>query len=207
MDENTVCLWLKDHQDAMEKLAQQQTAIFQAQFDTLRAELQATLGQLENRQGGGGDEGLLLPRSMRLDVLKFSGDDPEMDLCHTEYFSLLNTPTDQRLHIMGFNLEGVAAKWFWWMSQNGLSTTWDRFVESVKIRFGPSKYEDPQWALLKLLQLGTVEDYQREFENLMNKVTDIPDSLLISFYISGLKLNLQHKHITLILSIFYLELV
>ncbi|GJZ93689.1 hypothetical protein Tco_0665892 [Tanacetum coccineum] len=28
---------------------------------------------------------------------------------------------------------------------------------------------------------------------LMNRVTDIPDSLLISFYISGLKLNLQHE--------------
>ncbi|GJX65248.1 hypothetical protein Tco_0299591, partial [Tanacetum coccineum] len=52
---------------------------------------------------------------------------------------------------------------------------------------------DPQGALSKLLQLGTVEDYQREFEKLMNKVTDIPDSLLISFYISGLKLNLQHE--------------
>nr|GEW51645.1 RNA-directed DNA polymerase, eukaryota, reverse transcriptase zinc-binding domain protein [Tanacetum cinerariifolium] len=46
---------------------------------------------------------------------------------------------------------------------------------------------------LKLLQLGTVEDYQREFEKLMNRVTDIPNSLLISFYISELKLNLQHE--------------
>ncbi|GKB01143.1 hypothetical protein Tco_0829187, partial [Tanacetum coccineum] len=45
----------------------------------------------------------------------------------------------------------------------------------------------------KLLQLGTVEDYQREFEKLMNRVMDIPDSLLIAFYISGLKLNLQHE--------------
>nr|GEX46161.1 hypothetical protein [Tanacetum cinerariifolium] len=68
-----------------------------------------------------------------------------------------------------------------------------RFEESVKNRFGPSKYEDPQGVLSKLLQLGTVEDYQREFEKLMNKVTDIPDSLLISFYISGLELNLQHE--------------
>ncbi|GJX70629.1 hypothetical protein Tco_0307800 [Tanacetum coccineum] len=67
------------------------------------------------------------------------------------------------------------------------------FEESVKNRFGPSKYEDPQWALSKLLQLGVVEDYQLEFVKLMNKVTDIPDSLLISFYISGLKLNLQHE--------------
>ncbi|GKF15004.1 hypothetical protein Tco_0056466 [Tanacetum coccineum] len=43
------------------------------------------------------------------------------------------------------------------------------FEESVKNRFGPSKYEDPQGALSKLLQLGTVEDCQREFEKLMNK--------------------------------------
>ncbi|GJV26463.1 hypothetical protein Tco_1379158 [Tanacetum coccineum] len=68
-----------------------------------------------------------------------------------------------------------------------------RFEESVKNRFGPSKYEDLHGALSKLLQLGTVEDYQREFEKLMNRVTDIPESLLIFFYISGLKLNLQHE--------------
>ncbi|GKC03300.1 retrotransposon-related protein [Tanacetum coccineum] len=79
------------------------------------------------------------------------------------------------------------------MSWNGLITTWDRFVESVKNRFGPSKYEDPEGALSKLLQLGTVKDYQQEFEKLMNRVMDIPDSLLISFYISGLKINLQHE--------------
>ncbi|GKC14604.1 hypothetical protein Tco_1011386 [Tanacetum coccineum] len=52
---------------------------------------------------------------------------------------------------------------------------------------------DAKDALSKLLQMGTVEDYQREFEKLMNKVTNIPDSLLISFYISGLKLHLQRE--------------
>ncbi|GKB63214.1 retrotransposon-related protein [Tanacetum coccineum] len=98
--------------------------------------------------------------------------------------------------------QGVVAEWFGWMSRNGLITTWDRFVESVKNHFGPSKYEDPQGALSKLLQLGTVEDYQREFEKLMNMVTGIPESLLISYYISGLKLHLQRellvsKHTTL----------
>ncbi|GKF99576.1 ty3-gypsy retrotransposon protein, partial [Tanacetum coccineum] len=100
-------------------------------------------------------------------------------------FSLLNTLADQCLRIVGFNLEGAATEW--------LITTWARFEESMKNRFRPSKYEDPKGALLKLLQLGTVEDYQREFEKLMNRVTDIPDSLLISFYIYGLKLHLQRE--------------
>nr|GEU58541.1 hypothetical protein [Tanacetum cinerariifolium] len=88
---------------------------------------------------------------------------------------------------------GVAEEWFRWMSCNGLITTWDRFVESVKNRFGPSKYEDPRGALSMLLHLGTVEDNQREFENLMNRITDIPDSLLTPFYISGLKPHLQRE--------------
>ncbi|GKE42068.1 class II heat shock protein, partial [Tanacetum coccineum] len=123
MDENTVCLLLKNHQDAMEKLAQQQVMDFQALFDTLRAELQTTRGVLQNRQGAG--------------VIKVYG--------------------------------------------------------KCQIRFGLSKYKDPKGALSKLLQLGTLEDYQQEFEKLMNRVTDIPDSLLISFNISGLKLNLQHE--------------
>ncbi|GJS46529.1 retrotransposon-related protein [Tanacetum coccineum] len=97
------------------------------------------------------------------------------------------------LKIVGFNLEGAAAEWFQWMTRNGLITTWARFEESVRNCFGPSEYEDPNGALSKLLQLGTVKDYQREFEKLMNRATDIPDSLLISFYIFRLKLHLQRE--------------
>ncbi|GJR96132.1 ty3-gypsy retrotransposon protein, partial [Tanacetum coccineum] len=98
--------------------------------------IQASLGQLQGRPGGNDDQGSLLPRSMRLDVPKFTGEEPKKWLfAITEYFSLLNTPADQRLRI-------------------------ERFKESVMNRFGPSKYEDPQGALSKLLQLGTIEEYQ-----------------------------------------------
>ncbi|GKB02459.1 ty3-gypsy retrotransposon protein [Tanacetum coccineum] len=154
--------------------------------------MQASLGQLQGRPGGNGDQASLLPRSMRWDVPKFTEEDPDSCIfAITEYFSLLNTPADQWLMIVSFNLEGAAVEWFQWMTRNGLITTWARFEESVKNHFGPSKYEDPKGVLSKLLQLGTVKDYQREFEELMNHVTDIPDSLLISFYISRLKLHLQ----------------
>nr|GEY85343.1 chaperone protein ClpB3, chloroplastic [Tanacetum cinerariifolium] len=43
----------------------------------------------------------------------------------------------------GFNLEGAATEWFWWMSRNGLITNWERFKEGVMNHYGPSKYEDP----------------------------------------------------------------
>ena len=73
------------------------------------------------------------------------------------------------------------------MLRNNMITTWDTFLENVRTRFGPSKYEDPQGALSKLLQTESVAHYQSEFEKLMNRVTGISEGLLISFYISGLK--------------------
>ncbi|GJZ00631.1 ty3-gypsy retrotransposon protein [Tanacetum coccineum] len=135
-----------------------------------------------------------LKKTALMDVSKFSKVYPKSWIfAINKYFSLQNTHVDQWLKIVGFNLEGAAAEWFQWMTKNGLITTWTRFEESVRNCFGPSEYEDPNGALSKLLQLGTVKDYQREFEKLMNRATDIPDSLLISFYISGLKLHLQRE--------------
>ncbi|GJR66173.1 retrotransposon-related protein [Tanacetum coccineum] len=199
MDEQTIRGWMKEQQDRAEKMAQQQqqqAAAFQALFEELRAELQASLGQLQGRPGGkvGRRSRVVAAKIHAFGCSQFTGEDLEKWLfAITEYFSLLNTPTDQRLRIVGFNLEGADAEWFWWMSRNGLIIDWERFKESVMNRFGPSKYEDPQGALSKLLQFGTVEEYQGEFEKLMHRVMDIPDSLFISYYIYGLKLHLQRE--------------
>ncbi|GJS68279.1 zinc finger BED domain-containing protein RICESLEEPER 2-like protein [Tanacetum coccineum] len=146
MDENAICLLLKDQSDA-----------FTARLVAIQAELQETKNLLQVRHGGGGDSGSALPRAMRLDVPKFNVTDPDSWIFSiTEYFALLNTPVDQRLKVVGFNLKGEAAEWFHWMARNKLITDWDGFVESVRHHFGPSKYEDPQGTLSKLLQTGTV---------------------------------------------------
>ncbi|GJT85847.1 hypothetical protein Tco_1067564 [Tanacetum coccineum] len=55
----------------------------------------------------------------------------------------------------------------------------------VRLRSSSSPYSTPR--------LGTVEEYQREFEKLMNWVTDIPETFLIYFYVSGLKLHIQRE--------------
>ncbi|GKB98160.1 reverse transcriptase [Tanacetum coccineum] len=54
-------------------------------------------------------------------------------------------------------------------------------------------YRNAEDTLSKLLQMGTVAEYQNEFEILINRVTGISQSLLKSFYISGLKLELQRE--------------
>nr|GEY14172.1 myosin heavy chain-related protein [Tanacetum cinerariifolium] len=52
---------------------------------------------------------------------------------------------------------------------------------------------EAEYALSKLLQMGTVAEYHNEFQMLINRVMGIPQSLLIPFYISWLKLHLQRE--------------
>ncbi|GJX40093.1 hypothetical protein Tco_0255083 [Tanacetum coccineum] len=52
---------------------------------------------------------------------------------------------------------------------------------------------EAEYALSKLLQISTVAKYQNAFKMLINRVMGIPQSLLIPFYISGLKLHLQRE--------------
>nr|GEZ32232.1 retrotransposon-related protein [Tanacetum cinerariifolium]GEZ48312.1 retrotransposon-related protein [Tanacetum cinerariifolium]GEZ48333.1 retrotransposon-related protein [Tanacetum cinerariifolium] len=59
--------------------------------------------------------------------------------------------------------------------------TADGFLESVRNRFGPCKYEDPQGALSKCLQTGTVAQYQSlkpalQKELLVSKPTTLGDA-------------------------------
>ncbi|GJV80099.1 hypothetical protein Tco_1515969, partial [Tanacetum coccineum] len=51
--------------------------------------------------------------------------------------------------------------------------------------------QDARYALSKLLQRGTVAEYESEFLMLIKRVTGISESLRKSFYISGLKPALQ----------------
>ncbi|GJV37347.1 retrovirus-related pol polyprotein from transposon TNT 1-94 [Tanacetum coccineum] len=160
----------------------------------LHKELQAVELSGSSRHEPGSDQGSGIPRSMRLDVPKFNKADLDAWIFSiNEYFKLLETKPEQRLCIIWFNLEGDAAEWYRWMTRNKLVTSWDGLLENVCNRFGLSKYEDPQGALSKLLQTGTVAQYQSEFEKLMNRVIDVSESLLISFYISGLKSTLQRE--------------
>nr|GEW09696.1 hypothetical protein [Tanacetum cinerariifolium] len=143
-------------------------------------------------------------------MYKFNGFDPDSWIFAINgYFSLLETTPAQRLRIIVFHLEGDAAEWYCWMTRNKLVTSWEGFLKSVRNQFGPSKYEDPQGARSKLLQTCTVAQYQSEFEKLMNWVTDVSESLLIPFYISGLSsedqwptsaISKTHDNITVVLT-------
>nr|GEU87438.1 class II heat shock protein [Tanacetum cinerariifolium] len=183
----------------------------------------------------------------------------------TEYFSLLNTPADPWLKIVGFNLEGATTGWFQWMTRNAPVTgtmtktfgnnggdepessgpvtpkeeddqsfaeeksylSSDQYCLSKQILMDEDKDElnllRPYFVLKEFIPQtdefiitegqvlgktsmvhmddfcivedqhgsGTVAEYESEFLMIIKRVTKISESLLKSFYISGLKPLLQ----------------
>ncbi|KAH7672098.1 Retrotransposon gag domain-containing protein [Dioscorea alata] len=131
---------------------------------------------------------------MRLEIPKFDGTDPESCVFKIEeFFNFHETPASLRLRIVSFHLEGKASAWYQWMKGSNLLTTWPDFLSNVKQRFGSSVYEDHQGNLSKLSQTSTVAEFQTEFEELMNLVTGIPEHLLISVFIAGLRPHLRRE--------------
>lgn len=107
------------------------------------------------------------------------------------FFDFHGTDDLIRLRIVAFHLKGRTSAWYQWMKVNSLLTNWADFLHNLRLRFGASAYDDPQGQLSKLSQRGSVAQFQSDFEAMMNQVTGISESLLISFFISGLRSPIQ----------------
>lgn len=68
-------------------------------------------------------------------------------------------------------MEGKKAMvWYQNLENSRVIVDWDSFIKAFITRFGPSIYDDPMKILTKLRQVGSIEDYKVEFENVSNRL-------------------------------------
>lgn len=106
---------------------------------------------------------------MKLNVPRFDGHDPLGWIIKiSQFFDYQGIPEHEHLIIASFYMDGPALSWYQWMSRNGFSPSWPTMLQALELRFAPSFYDDPQGALFKLQQIGTISEYLTEFERLAN---------------------------------------
>jgi len=110
-----------------------------------------------------------------------------------QYFTHYSINPNLHLSYIASYMSGDALAWFQWLHNSHLLTTWDRFTRYLELRFGLSSFENHQQALFKLKQSGSVRDYQKDFERLCNRVTTLPQSVVLDCFIYGLKPEIQHE--------------
>lgn len=133
-----------------------------------------------------------LLKPLRIVVPRFEEGDPVNWIFQIQqFFDLHQTPVEHRLRVASFYFDGAALSWFQWVKRNTQINDWATFLVALQERFGPPENEDFQGQLAKLRQTTTVIDYYNSFELLSNRVNGLPESFLLSCFISGLKPEIQ----------------
>ncbi|XP_061347662.1 uncharacterized protein LOC133293140 [Gastrolobium bilobum] len=133
-----------------------------------------------------------LLKSVKMEIPSFNGSDPNNWIFRAElYFSMQQIPPHLKVQLAGLKMDGQAAPWFQWMFNTGTIHQLDEFSKTVRQRFDVSAFVDLRGSLSKLSQSGSLCDYVKEFEILLNQVPGFTDDVLMSFFISGLQTDLR----------------
>jgi hypothetical protein len=129
----------------------------------------------------------------KLDFPRYSGDDPtEWFNWVDQFFEYQETADNQKVSLASFHLEGEANQWWQWLhrahKEEGRTVTWEIFEEELWARFGPTEYEDFDEALSKVRQVGSLRDYQKEFERLGNRVHGWTQKALVGTFVKPLEI-------------------
>ena len=86
-----------------------------------------------------------------------------------------------------FHLEHESLQLFRWYIKDHEEPKWKDCFQLLLQLFGPSSFDEFTRELTKLLQTGTLREYQREFEKLGNHIEGLSDGFYGIFFISVIK--------------------
>lgn len=163
--------------------------LLQISMTTLVTQMTEINTKMSHDRGGGHQDRLLRPG--KVDFPKFNGDEVEgwVIRCN-HYFAVDKTPEFAKVHYAVINLEGAALDWHqgYFDSQDREieDITWDEYSRSIINRFSDRLSQDPMEELKNLHQTGSLQDYTKEFDSLLNRVK-LTDEYAASLYVGGLK--------------------
>lgn len=131
-------------------------------------------------------------RQIKLDCPRFDGGDPTEWLSKIkQYFTFHEIPMAQRVSFASYHLTSEANSWWQAISKalrlDPNTAPWETFEHELWVRFGPSEGENFHEALSKIRQTGSLREYQKEFERLMNKTDNWSEAALVGTFLGGLK--------------------
>lgn len=110
-----------------------------------------------------------------------------------KFFELHNVSSEMRLAIVAFHLEGAPSTWYQWMEKGGGFPDWETFLRALRSRFGTSIYEDSLGKIAKLVQTGSVASFREAFEQLMTRISSVPEHYFLNYFVWGLKTEIRRE--------------
>ena len=109
------------------------------------------------------------------------------------YFDHFLLPVDHRLHYTLMLFDPLVAEWIFNCRESNPSDSWSEFLEDVCRRFDPKCFVDYFGVIAKLCQTGSLENYNNEFEGMLNRVRGVLESRLVTLYVEGLQQPIRNQ--------------
>lgn len=133
--------------------------------------------------------GPTMSRMTKLKFPRFNGTRLRTLLYKVEqFFSLDNVDYNLKVKVAFVHFDDMVIEWHlaYVRSRDHLPPpSWEESVYALMERFG-AEYSDPMTELKLVKQTGSVEEYQKEFDRIMTRLT-LPPEYALSSYITGLK--------------------
>ncbi|KAF5187388.1 hypothetical protein FRX31_023020 [Thalictrum thalictroides] len=132
----------------------------------------------------------------KLDFPQFNGDDVRGWIRKANRYFLFN-PIDsgQMVLFASLHLQGRADTWFHTYVESLEKLKWEEFTKVVRSRFSEEAYENVIGEFNKLLQTGSVLEYQEKFEELqalvLLKNKNLDEGYFVNSFISGHKAEIR----------------
>ena len=123
----------------------------------------------------------------KIEFPRFNGDDVKSWLFRCKhFFKIDDVQENMKVELAAMHLSDRALVWHeQFLKKYGDGCPWEMYAEQALKRFG-NVFEDPMVELKNLRQTSTVQVYQDQFEELLNRL-ELTESLAISLFIGGLK--------------------
>lgn len=127
-------------------------------------------------------------RVRKIEMPVFSDDNPDGWLFHAErYFEVNGLTEKEKLAAIGVSMEGDALPWLQWMEARTPFSSWGHFRQQLLMQFHSAQEGSLCKKFLAVKQEGSVTDFKREFEALAAPVQGMPEEVLESTFLNGLK--------------------
>ncbi|KAL1147912.1 hypothetical protein V6Z11_A10G089000 [Gossypium hirsutum] len=149
----------------------------------------------DSQHGGG-----MVPKYSKMEFPTYDGvGDPLGWLKRCEkLFGNQRTNEEDKVGLASFHLLGEAQLWFDQIEEEEENLDWECFRECCHVRFGPPMSNNPLGELANLRQTGTVEEYQRQFQSLLARTTDLKPRQQVNLFTTGLveelRIDIEMQH-------------
>ena len=104
-----------------------------------------------------------------------------------QFFEFQKIAEEEKIPLAMYHLEGEAQLWYQILKEEEGEVTWLTLKEGLNSRYGPTEFDDFFGDLTRLKQVGSVREYQSQFEKLLSRVGKLNQSQQVACFIGGLK--------------------